>query len=372
MALLQYSLLYNRAKKVIREIHKQYISTVKDFVPDIINVNQPVIPCYGGLFSYFTFLAVENNAGEILRYLIEIVAYALVKNPKEENLFARVAVTPTLSKDIVDMLFVRENYGEHLNDQMQYGNTLMHYAVLSNNVYVLDMIFKMGPIRVSSIRNNKGDTALNLSIKLAKGNPTVPSMFVQHVFKYSELISIPDSDGYTPVELAEMYNLPGVVEIISDLGTGAKRKPRLFDYREGNRKKKIGFQRKIKRTNYLDAFTTPEKGLCDPSLPDSSLFMTIAEDLGTSYPDLKNTMERLNMEDDLTSQRSELESASDELITSKESEQTHGETTITSLRTQIAALEDELVARDSYIKRLLASLTEQKETEHTQLGEPTK
>ena len=117
-------------------------------------------------------------------------------------------LTPTLSSKIVDLLFNQENYGEHFKEQFEYGNTLINVAVIARSVYLLEIALKMGPFYVSSIRNNSGDTALALSIKLARGNPSIPLMLGKHAFKYNEMMVTPDNDGNTAIDLANMYDLP--------------------------------------------------------------------------------------------------------------------------------------------------------------------
>ena len=209
-SLAPYALAYNRVKSVVRAIHRHSLDVVKAAIPARVHVDQPFIPFPGGLFTYFTLLAVEHNAVEILMYLIEVDADALVRNYRDQNLFVKVALTPTLSSKIVDLLFIQENYGEHLNEQFECGNTLIHVAVIARNVYALESALKMGPFYVSSIRNNSGDTALALSIKLARGNPSIPLMLVKHAFKYNEMMLTPDNDGNTAIDLANMYDLPDV------------------------------------------------------------------------------------------------------------------------------------------------------------------
>ena len=69
-SLAPYALPYNRVKPVV--------DVVKEAIPARVHVDQPFLLFPGGLFTHFTLLAVEHNAVEILRYLIEVDADALV------------------------------------------------------------------------------------------------------------------------------------------------------------------------------------------------------------------------------------------------------------------------------------------------------
>ena len=214
--LKRYPLPYEHSKKLVHAVIAGDLQVVQEIVPENVDVNQSIIPYPGGVSTYLSFLAVDHNQPDVLRYLMDIGLDATVKDHGGMNLFCKVASMPHASKELTGILFNKTNapLGSLLNDQTKSGNTAVHLAV--NNLYTLSTMLDMSDdLRVATIRNSKSDTPLAFAIKSARGNPVVPSMLVKYAKEVSqEPFSTTDRGGYTVLELANMYNLPSLVEEI--------------------------------------------------------------------------------------------------------------------------------------------------------------
>lgn len=209
---------------MISALRKGDLEYVRSVVPSSVHVDQPLEWYRGGPSTTLALLAVDANAADSLGYFLELGANAWAKDHTGTNLFGKVARGGHLNKKIVDMVFTEDNAGEFLNDQTISGNTVAHLAVISHNLLVLSALLNAsGMVRVATVRNKAGDTPLTLALKLADGNPTVPSMLVRYALNVSwEPLSVTDRDGNTPLELATRFKLGEVVDRIVNPTCGRK------------------------------------------------------------------------------------------------------------------------------------------------------
>ncbi|XP_070182190.1 myosin-11-like [Littorina saxatilis] len=217
-SLKRYPLPFQRVRKLVYAVVNGDLEYVRSVVPKQVNVNQAVIPYPGGASTYLAFIAVDHNKPEALEYLIEHGLDSSVKDRQGMNLFCKVANMPHISKEFTDKLFVEQNgsLNNLLNDQTASGNTAVHLAV--SNLYTLTAMLRMtDELRVATIRNIQGDTALALAIKTGgKDNPTVATMLAEYAMNVShEPLSTTDRDGYTPIELAGMYGITSLVRLLT-------------------------------------------------------------------------------------------------------------------------------------------------------------
>ena len=216
-ALKRYPLPYLEVKKLVHAVIAGNLQAVQQIVPEEVDVNQTITPYPGGVSTYLSFLAVDHNRPDVLRYLMDVGLDATVKDHSGLNLFCKVATMHHASKELTDILFNKSNaaLGSLLNDQTEAGNTAVHLAV--RNLYTLSVMLDMFvDLRVATVRNSIGDTPLAFAIKSSRGNPVAASMLVRYAKQVShEPFSTTDKDGYTALELANMYALPGLVEEIA-------------------------------------------------------------------------------------------------------------------------------------------------------------
>jgi hypothetical protein len=212
----RYPLAFLKHKKLVYAVINGDVEYVRTIVPDAVAVNQSIIPYPGGQSTYMAFIAVEHDKPEVLEYLLQNGADSSLKDHRGMNLFGKVAALPHSSKEITDMLFTTENapLSSLLNDQTAAGNTTVHLAVSTDNLYTLDAMLKMTrDLMVATVRNVRRDTPLILAVK--NRNVTMASMLLSYAYRESnEPLSTTDKDGYTAVELAKMYGLEGLVQMM--------------------------------------------------------------------------------------------------------------------------------------------------------------
>ena len=218
-----YTLPYTRSKRLVHAVTTHDLEAVAALVPSQINVNQAFESYPGSPSTYLSLLAVDNNNAPALRYAVEVGANALIKDRNGLNVFCKVAGMPSENREMVDTLFYEGNDGHHINDQTVSGNTAVHYAVMANNVYALSRLLGMssstGAVRVATVANRKGDTALLLAIKMVTRSETpnviIPVMLIRYAQEVShEPLYTSDRNGMTPMDLAHRYNLREVEDLL--------------------------------------------------------------------------------------------------------------------------------------------------------------
>lgn len=212
----RYPLPFLKHKKLVYAVINGDIEYVRANVPEKVAVDQSIIPYPGGQSTYMAFLAVEHDTPSVLEYLLQQGGDSSLKDHRGMNLFDKVASLPGANKEFTDILFVLENdsLSSLLNDQTATGNTAVHLAVATANLYTLNAMLKMSPdIMVATVKNTRGDTPLILAIK--NRDSTMASMLFRYASHVShEPLSTTDRDGYTALELADMY-LPGFVSMMT-------------------------------------------------------------------------------------------------------------------------------------------------------------
>lgn len=208
---------FEQYKKLIRAVIRGKVDYVREMVPSNVAVNQPIISRPGGPATYMALLAVEHDQPQVLRYLLENRADLSKRDHRGMNMFSKVASLKHIRKDFTDMLFVPDNekWSNLMNDQTITGNTAVHLAVTSKNLYTLDVMLKMtNKLKVATITNNNGDSPLILAIK--NRLPTMASMLLEYTYyKSNEPLTTMDINGLTALEVADDCGFPFLVYMIT-------------------------------------------------------------------------------------------------------------------------------------------------------------
>ena len=218
--LKSYPVPYVKCKKLVLALMSGNLDFVREQIPKKVHVNQIMEPYPGRALSYPVFIAVEyDSSAVILDYILRQGADALLRDHMGYSVFMKAASLPYVNKKTVDALFGKwGDAGEMLNDQHSSGNTPVHMAVASNNVYLLDKLLSSSNlVRVSTIKNRKGDTALTLAIKCNRG-PVMTSMLVAHAKETKESLITTDGNGYTALELATLFEMTALVHELTRKG----------------------------------------------------------------------------------------------------------------------------------------------------------
>ena len=218
-SILHYPIISYKTKELRNAIVDGNLSTLSRYIPTKYHVNQPFKFDSGGGTSYALLLAVESNQPDLVKYLLEKGADITKKDIRGMTVFHKIANSPYMSRELVNIFYENENDGFYLNDQLPLsGNTLVHLAVVQENVYVLERALKQfKKLKVASIRNYKNDTPLTLALKLMNDNPIIPIMLIKYVIRVSdEHFYVSDGRNQTPLDLANKYGKSHLYSLMSE------------------------------------------------------------------------------------------------------------------------------------------------------------
>lgn len=216
-----FAIPFNDCCSLINAVISGNLDAVKRIIPRSYNVNQRFIIDYNGTQTYLGFLAILYNQPEILEYLIRQNFDMCIKDTKGLNLFMVAANTNYLSTSIIDLLFSSVYEFVDWNEQFENreNNTLLHMAILRKNNYLLNKLlgFNHTYLKVASLRNIYGDSAISLAIKLEMDDVSI--LLCQSLKpKYEEgWYHVLDHKGDNLLNLAKKHNMEQVFYLLEKL-----------------------------------------------------------------------------------------------------------------------------------------------------------
>lgn len=216
-----FAIPFEDCRSLINAVASGNLDAVKRNIPGIYNVNQRFITDYNETQTYLGFLAILYNQPDILQYLITQQFDMCVKDTKGLNVFMVAANTDYLSTSIIDMLFLSVYESVDWNEQFENreNNTLLHMAILRKNNYLLHKLlsFNNTYIKVASLRNIYGDSAISLAIKLQMDDISLllcKSLKPEHEEGWYHVL---DHKGDNLLTLAKKHNMEQVFALLDKL-----------------------------------------------------------------------------------------------------------------------------------------------------------
>ncbi len=139
-------------------------------------------------------LSIVNADGETGLHMVAAYRYKEEKMQESLQMFEE--------KEIVELIIP---YLAAINKQDRFGNTPLHAAVIASNVYVVDAILEKDYLfpqeKILSIQNKEGNTAIHEAVLESKRGPKILDL-LQRIATQEEL-SIKNDDGETAIEMSQ-------------------------------------------------------------------------------------------------------------------------------------------------------------------------
>ena len=185
---------------VTKEGHTKYLMKILTLYPEMIDIT------YDG--KSLLHLALELNKIDLVKSLIPISnTLAVVSSAVEHKQLSIINKLCQLDKTLLD------KHG-FMNITDQNGNNLLHLACRNGNTELVEMILQKG-LSCLNKQNNEGQTALHI---LSEGNldPAVKVQIARTILKLHPDLTLKDTSGHTPVELA--YHNAEFLSVFEELG----------------------------------------------------------------------------------------------------------------------------------------------------------